>query len=901
MVHFHSFRRGLTPSTVALLLLFGVVSRMSAAVIWVEGEKPAKAAMNRHPWWYDQVKKEFFSGGDFVSNFNDKKEGTAEYAVEAPAAGEYEFWVHANPVKAKLSYKLADGAWIAIDLDKNEQSHNVAADNKPDLRFIAWIKVGAVKLKKGQNTIAFKMHSEAQNHGYLDCFVLSSEPFKPQELLKPGQIAVEMKRLAEEEKDWFAFTPADDKFGSQSGFDLRDLNEKAAGDGGLIVARNGQFVHAKTGKPVRFWAVNGPPHDIKDPAELVRCGRLLAKYGINMTRIHGGCYDEAGTLKPDIVQHKIEIVQAMKQSGIYSHLSIYFPLWLKPKAGTPWLKGYDGTKHPFAALYFNKDFQQQYQSWWKAMLLTPDAKTGKRLVDDPALAAVEIINEDSYFFWTFDAKNIPDEQLQIVESQFGAWLKKKYGSLDAAQKAWKGKSTPRDSVAEGRMGFRNWWAAFTEKSQRDQDAAAFLLESQRGFYEENVKFLRGLGFKGLITCSNWTTANNQVLGPLEKYSYLAGDFVDRHGYFSCHHKGDNAGWSVRNGHTYADRSALKFEPEEPGKPKSFVHPAMDAEYNGLPSMISETTFNRPNRYRGEAPLFYAAYGALQDSDCLVHFALDGERWSVKPRFFMQPWTLMAPTQMGQFPAAALIYRQGLVKAGDIVVDLKLKLTDLIALKGSPLVQEASFDELRLKDVPDGVTLKPGNVVDPLVHLVGRVKVAIGDEAAPAKLADLKLLIDRKKQTVASTTGELKLDFGKGLLTINAPAAQGVSGALSSAGEVTLGNLAITSDMELGHIVAVSLDGRPLSSSQRILLQVMSEEKANGFRTEPLAGGIKRIVDIGREPWMVKKFAGTVRLKRADAAQLTVTPLDFAGYPGKPLGAASEVKLEPTTMYYLISR
>ena len=47
---------------------------------------------------------------------------------------------------------------------------------------------------------------------------------------------------------------------------------------------------------------------------------------------------------------------------------------------------------------------------------------------------------------------------------------------------------------------------------------------------------------------------------------------------------------------------------------------MDPSYDNKPSMNSETTWNRPNRYRSEAPLYYAAYGALQDSDAIVHFA-----------------------------------------------------------------------------------------------------------------------------------------------------------------------------------------------------------------------------------------------------------------------------------------
>ena len=44
-----------------------------------------------------------------------------------------------------------------------------------------------------------------------------------------------------------------------------------------------------------------------------------------------------------------------------------------------------------------------------------------------------------------------------------------------------------------------------------------------GFYQRSRDYLRQIGFKGLVTCSNWTTASAEVLGPLEKYSYTAGD------------------------------------------------------------------------------------------------------------------------------------------------------------------------------------------------------------------------------------------------------------------------------------------------------------------------------------------------------------------------------------------
>ena len=365
--------------------------------------------MNRHPWWYDQVKREQLSGGDFISNFNQDKAGEAEYHITAPEAGEYEFWVRANPIQARLSYRLNDGAWTEIDFGKTQLGNvNIAADNKPDLRFVAWIKAGQVTLRGGANNIRFRMDSQNNNHGYLDCFVLTNEPFQPQGILKPDQLAEAARRIAAENQGWFPFAPKPDPFRDDSGFDLRSLNEKFAGEHGFIAVKGTHFVHGDTGRPLRFWAVNGPPHELKDRESLRSLARLLAKYGVNLVRIHGGYFDENGDVKPESVRHAIDVVECMKAEGIYSHFSIYFPLWLKPKPGTPWLPGYDGNKHPFAALYFNRDFQEKYRSWWKALLLTPSSTTGKPLIAEPAVAGCEMINEDSYFFWTFSPDNIPD-------------------------------------------------------------------------------------------------------------------------------------------------------------------------------------------------------------------------------------------------------------------------------------------------------------------------------------------------------------------------------------------------------------------------------------------------------------------------------------------------------------
>ncbi|MFA6287007.1 MAG: hypothetical protein WC661_06430 [Opitutaceae bacterium] len=889
------------PRILALLVVFSslINCRISAAWVWVEGEQAASTNIGKHPWYYGQVKKGQLSGGDFLAHFDASKPGEADYRFNAPSAGTYTLWLRANPVQSAMRYSLNDAPPVRVDFAGNQSgATNIAANNAPDLRFIAWCEIGKVVLRAGVNRIAFTMDSANSNHGAIDCFVFTNEPFIPSGVLKPDQLADAAKETAAANQGWIPWAPAADDF-EENPIDLRRLNEKFAGENGFIQARGEQFVHAGNGRPVRFWAVNGPPVELNGKG-LQRSARVLAKYGVNLARLHGGLFDDkTGVLNPAAVKHTVEMIEAVKAEGIYTHLSIYFPLWMKPENGPGWREGYNGKQNPFALLYFEPEFQKLYQGWWKA-ILTAKTSAGVPLVDEPALMGVELVNEDSFFFWTFNYANVPDPQMRKLEKSFGDWVSKKYGSFQNALTAWKGLGHARDDEKEGRLGFRALYDLFTRKTPRDRDTAAFLMETQMKFYADTVKFLRGLGYKGLITASNWTTANNDILGPLEKFSYMPGDFIDHHGYVGANHKGAEAGWSIREGHTFSNVSALRFDSETPGGAKVFSNPVMDPMYNRRPSMISEIAWNRPNRYRGEAPLFEAAYGALQDTDGIAHFAFDADRWQVKPRFFMQPWTLMAPSQMGQFPAAALIYRQGLIKTGELVADLPLKLDDALALKGAKMVQRANLDELRKTDVLAGGADTSDAGVDPLIHFVGRTNVSIDGKGGGAEVKDLSSLINRRAQIVTSSTGELRLDYGKGVLILNAPAAQGVSGNLGLAGPVDLKDVSISSDLEPGHIVVVALDGKPLAVSSRILVQAMTEDKPANFSTVPAGDRVLRITNIGQDPWLIKEIQGTIRLKRPDAARLKVTALDFNGYPVGEAGTAAELKLLPGAAYYLIS-
>jgi hypothetical protein len=376
--------------------------------------------------------------------------------------------------------------------------------------------------------------------------------------------------------------------------------------------------------------------------------------------------------------------------------------------------------------------------------------------------------------------------------------------------------------------------------------------------------------------------------------------MDRHGYYGGVHEGEGAAYSVRAGHTYMNRTALRFERQRPHEAgHDFGLPIDDIIYNGMPSTISEIDWPLPNRYRTEMPLLCAAYGALQGSDGFHFFSLSGPWW---PTTMTSKWTIQTPVTMGQFPAMALIFRKGLVHPAPPVVEVDLNLDELKALAGAPVVAPQNLDPIREADLPkNGLALvQQVQGIDPRAFYVGRVQMNFVEGPASIRVADLSSHIDDAAKTIRSVTGELLWDYAVGLVTLNAPAAQGATGFFRSAGPVETDNLRIESGMEYGAVVLVALDGEPLKRSDRMLLQVMSENKNYGYHSE-WQDGTRRIASLGAAPIVVRNLSGTVRIVRPDAGSLQVTALDLNGYPRETIGSAEPIHLREDILYYLIEK
>ena len=135
--------------------------------------------------------------------------------------------------------------------------------------------------------------------------------------------------------------------------------------------------------------------------------------------------------------------------------------------------------------------------------------------------------------------------------------------------------------------------------------------------------------------------------------------------------------------------------------------------------------------------------------------------------------------------------------------------------------------------------------------------------------------------------------------VEAPGVQAVSGDLTCEPVHVFASMEVRAPLDPGHIILVALDGRPLSASRRLLLQVMSEERATGFATEPAGAGRLRILDIGRGPWQVRRLAGHVSLTRVASGAVTVQALDASGRRTGRSWPGPSWDLEPHTVYYLI--
>jgi hypothetical protein len=856
--------------------------------IWWEGERPAKTNFPAKTWFSPASPDEaaVLSGGQWLTNSGKRaagaEEGYAIYNITVPADGVYHFWTRKFWKHGPFRWRIAGGAWQTC-------GPNVALADSADIRTHVganWVYLGDVKLAKGPAEVEIRLlAAEGQElTACFDCFLLTPTVFFPAGKLKPGE------RSGKADDGYFAYEPSPDAFGGDAMLDLRGLNEPLAGEKGFI-KRQGEKLMLAGGGEARFWAVNvGADVIAGDRAGIDYMARRLAKLGVNMVRYHSplwaGDVAKVDAGKLDNLQY---LIAALKKQGIYTTVSFYFPLWLDGRAAG--LEGFGGdfkNTKPFGLLYFDPKMQELWRTWVRGLLTSPNPH-GPVLAKEPALAVVEVVNEDSLFFWTFSKANIPPVHWQRLEGAYSKWLIARYGSLEKAMAAWGGKPIKEDDIAAGRMALFEAWhmtgqglARSGQPAGRIADQVRFLAGVQKDWYAAAVGYIRDkCGYGGLTTASNWQTADAAVLDGVERLTYTAADIIDRHGYFGGPHQGEGADWSVRVGHTYQDLSALL----QPGR-----LPVQAAQVAGFPQIVTEIMWPQPNRYRSDMTMLAAAYGSLQGIDGFYFFAIGSPylRDTAVGKF-----QVCSPAVAATLPGGALVYR------GGMVAQAKPAVVEGVSLEHWPAASKATaagaLDELRKKDTPDKGAKPAKGQAQPtaaeLAFYVGPV-VRSADSPASAPAVEAARFIDAAPSKVSSSTGQLQWDYGRGLLRMQTPMACGAAGFLAKAGAIDLGEVAMECGNDYAAIMVVAMDGKPLAQSSRMLVQAMTEEQPYGFRAQ---GG--KIVSLGTFPFGIRKIDAKLTLGRPAAR---ATALDENGYAtDKRVAISGGVVTLPADAIYVV--
>lgn len=337
-------------------------------------------------------------------------------------------------------------------------------------------------------------------------------------------------------------------------------------------------------------------------------------------------------------------------------------------------------------------------------------------------------------------------------------------------------------------------------------------------------------------------------------------------------------------------------------------------------MITESTWVSPEGCQTEGPFLMAAYQSLTGVDSLYWFdAGEATNYEANPYFTflnlkgqhpLYKWTCATPTLMGSFPAAALMFRRGYVKQGAPAVHEERTLASMWQRRIPAIAEDKSFDPNRYTgNTVDRSTIQKG--VNPLAFLVGPVEVKYGGDPAKSTTLDMTKYIDSTAKTVKSVTGEIQLDYGMGICTVDTPRAQGVTGFLKKKGLFTFGDITLRSANDYATLLVVPMDDKTIRDSGKLLVQVGTYARPTGWQSMPTDfksddgketfHGFE-IVNTGTMPWRISSTQMTLSVKNAHLHKATL--LDAAGYPvreitGTRQGEAFALALPANTMYLLL--
>ncbi len=214
-------------------------------------------------------------------------------------------------------------------------------------------------------------------------------------------------------------------------------------DAPWLVVRDGHF--AIGDRRERIWGVNlSFAACFPEPADATLVARRMADAGVNNVRFHHmdtaawprGLLDpkDALRLHPEALERLDHFIDQLARHGIRSNINLHVGRAASRELGLP----EPNTRYDKIVGIFTPELVEAQEQFARDLLTRVNPIRGVRYADDPAVAFVEITNEDSLFMWSADRdlRELPDYYAGILRGQFNAWLKRRYRTTDSLRAAW---------------------------------------------------------------------------------------------------------------------------------------------------------------------------------------------------------------------------------------------------------------------------------------------------------------------------------------------------------------------------------------------------------------------------------------------------------------------------------
>jgi hypothetical protein len=676
--------------------------------------------------------------------------------------------------------------------------------------------------------------------------------------------------------------------------DLSALLNAPAGKGGPIRIEDGHLA-TPDGKRFRIWGVNvtgSACFPSKSDAPVVAAH--LARFGVNCVRFHfldsnwsDSLFvkgrDDTRALDPNSLDRLDYFVAELKKRGIYTDLNL--------NVGRVFRKG-DGVKdYEYLGLakvvnYFDEQVQRLHKEYARQLLTHCNPYTQAEYRHEPAVAVVELVNENSIVeAWFSDrllGKNTqrnPGTWTDITASyaeqltrKYNEWLQETRRPEELAElRAMAG-------VPDGQPIPRLTKAQFKEApAQRFHTEAAFYLHLEHDYFGGMYRYLKDdLGVQALVVGTS--DHNHYATGYPLLVSTSQCDVIDGHVYWQ--HPS-----YFRDAKTGKQTFSIPNTPMVDEPLNSTVVQLSRSAIAGKPYTVSETNHPFPNEYACEGIPILAACAAFHDWDGVFFYTFEHKApgaWDARmpSHFEIQP----DPVKMTNLAAAACLFLRGDVRPA----------RETIVRSYTP---EQVRESIRAPS-SERPFFTPG--FNPALALRHATRIRSFDsaggpypDAAPG-------------EAVASDTGELAWHHGQkghGLVTIQTERSQALIGYLGRA-PASVQNLAAKIENEFAAVVLTSLDGEPIAQAQRLLLAATARAANTGMKWNDKRTSL---TDWGTAPTLIEPVRGFITLRGLDSVeQVEAVPLDGGARPlGKPVAAERTTdgwRLplgEPATTWYLI--